>query len=69
MRQAGLIYEKWKGFDINSEINFERGKNHFSVIDDLKDQNSYLFQRIIGEKEMVEIYRKSLFDIPKATST
>ena len=49
LRQAGLIYEKWKGFDINSEINFERGKNHFSVIDDLKDQNSYLFKRIIGE--------------------
>ena len=49
LRQAGLIYEKWKGFDINSEINFERGKNHFSVIDDLEDQNSYLFKRIIGE--------------------
>ena len=47
LRQVGLIYEKWKNFDINAEINFEVGKNHFSVVDGLQDPNSYLFKRII----------------------
>ena len=49
LRQVGLIYEKWKKFDIKSEIYFEEGKDHFSVIDGIQDENSYMFKRIIGK--------------------
>lgn len=48
LRQTGLIFEKWKNYNINSKIHFEKNTNHFSVIETILDQNSFLFKQILG---------------------
>ena len=48
IRQAELMANVWAGFDVLTRLVVEPGRNHFSVVDGLKDPSSQITATLIG---------------------
>ena len=48
IRQSELLANVWTGFDVPTRLVVEAARNHFSVVDGLKDPSSQVTASLIG---------------------